>query len=161
VVALHTMLVQSEGPKQPCPVAQGVQVGPPQSTSVSMPSFLPSWQVGNSQVKTPNPPSGAMQTAGDAQSALTLHTFPTLHGMQTGPPQPMSVSVPFLTGDMQLVVAASLASVRASTGGGVSMGESIGGTESMPMLVSFAPSWGFRASCVLVSSDPSVSEPLS
>jgi hypothetical protein len=47
--APQTSSSQSESPLQPSPGGHGGQSGPPQSTSVSFPSFVPSTQVDGSQ----------------------------------------------------------------------------------------------------------------
>jgi hypothetical protein len=84
---------------QPLPFAQrlaGAQ-GPPQSASVSEPFFTVSAQVGAAQVRL-----AAGHTA-FTQSVPSLHALPSSQRGQVGPPQSMSVSVPFFTPSAQLL----------------------------------------------------------
>src|SRR5579883_1760790 len=78
------------------PVAHGLQE-PPQSTSVSLPSLIPSLQVLGRAAQAP-----ATQ-APPAQSPFTRHALPAAQPMQTGPPQSTSVSLPSLIPSLQEV----------------------------------------------------------
>jgi hypothetical protein len=85
--ASHTPLVQSPLRRQFLPSAQPGHA-PPQSTSVSEPLFTPSphdddWQTEFSQTLL-------------AQSLAALQTRCGPQGAQSGPPQSMSLSAPFL-----------------------------------------------------------------
>jgi hypothetical protein len=72
---------------------QGAHTGPPQSTSLSVPFFVPSPQVaGVHRPREQKPPE---------QSAPVLHALPSLQAGQL-PPQSLSVSVPFLTASEQV-----------------------------------------------------------
>src|SRR2546425_405868 len=79
---------QSESSRHFCPTAHRGQTAPPQSTSVSEPSFCcsPHWRARQrSEV--------ALQAL-EAQSASTLHCLPTAQAGQVPPPQSTSVSLP-------------------------------------------------------------------
>jgi hypothetical protein len=75
------------------PLAHGEQL-PPQSTSLSLPSFTPSVQL------------AALQTLAEqsalAQSLIAAHALPTAHFGQDGPPQSTSVSPAFFTPSVQV-----------------------------------------------------------
>ena len=91
--AEQTPLWQSEPAVQDLPVAQGAQLGPPQSTSVSAPFLTASLQAGAVQI-----PAEQILLW---QSEKAVHALPPAHGAQLGPPQSTSVSVPFLTASLQ------------------------------------------------------------
>jgi hypothetical protein len=93
----QTPLVQSLPVPQPLPLAHGFPGAhvPPQSTSVSVPFFTVSAQVGATQMW-----SAAGQTP-SAQSGATAQALPVAHRGQVDP-QSTSVSVPFLTASVQL-----------------------------------------------------------
>jgi hypothetical protein len=83
------LLLQSLGTKHFCDAAHAGQVPPPQSTSVSVPSWTLSvhdalWQV---------PPTQLLSL----QSVGITQRFPTAHAAQAPPPQSTSVSVPSTT----------------------------------------------------------------
>jgi hypothetical protein len=81
------MVVQSAGTPQCWPCAHFNVHTPPQSTSVSLPFFLPSLQLGPAQT----PP----EHEAEAQSLSTRQPEPTeQRNVQVAPPQSMSVSVP-------------------------------------------------------------------
>src|SRR5262249_25276495 len=82
---------QSPAPMHALPTAQGVQL-PPQSVSVSSPSFIMLEQA------VPFLLVPSIET----QSDVLLHLLPTPHGLQL-PPQSVSVSSPFSTPSMQLM----------------------------------------------------------
>ena len=86
VIGLQKPLVQSLLPLHVCPLAQSPHVGPPQSTSVSMPFFFVSIHVGAAHV----PPVHTWLM----QSVPIMHILPSTHPPQV-PPQSTSVSVPF------------------------------------------------------------------
>jgi hypothetical protein len=86
-LAVQTWLTQSVSTMQTFPVEHGLQTGPPQSTSVSVPFLSPSRQLDASQ--TPATQSSLVQ------SVSTAHFWAVAHGAQTPPPQSTSVSVPF------------------------------------------------------------------
>jgi hypothetical protein len=79
--------LQSASEKQRFVEAQGTQLGPPQSTSVSVPFRAPSLQV------------GAWQTLPEqtevTQSVPARQCLVTAHRPHAPPPQSMSVSAPF------------------------------------------------------------------
>jgi hypothetical protein len=80
------------------PVAQGGQVPPPQSTSVSAPFFTPSVQLGAAHVPL-------VQVSPPAQSLAMVHALPVAQGGQVPPPQSTSVSAPSFTPSVQLAAA--------------------------------------------------------
>ena len=86
-VALHTRVEQSDTTPQLLPTPQGAHA-PPQSISVSVPSFTPLPQVAKRQIF---PVQIAL-----AQSAGTAQTLPTTQDFGQTPPQSTSVSNPFL-----------------------------------------------------------------
>ena len=82
--------------EQALPEAQRAQ-GPPQSTSVSLPFFSPSWQLGAAIAQSP-PSQFAL-----AQSEATRQCRFSAHLMQSpAPPQSTSVSVPFFSPSVQV-----------------------------------------------------------
>lgn len=100
VPPVQTYVVQSVVPEQPLPGRQRLHAGPPQSASVSVPSFCPFAQVAAAP-HVPNPfPCCPAQTP-LAQSGAALHPLPTRH---TGhePPQSTPVSSPSLTASVQV-----------------------------------------------------------
>lgn len=96
--AMQTWLWQSEAAKQLLPFAQPAQTGPPQSTSVSLPFFIPSkqddpaWQMPPEQLPL-------------WQSPPTRHALPAAHAGQIVPPQSTSVSDPSTTWSKHVEVA--------------------------------------------------------
>src|SRR5581483_2670265 len=84
---LQTWLTQSLPETHDLPVAHFGHEAPPQSTSVSVPSFMASVQ-DTTAVHTP------LWHRFEEQSELTPHCLPLAHLPQTGPPQSMSVSCP-------------------------------------------------------------------
>jgi hypothetical protein len=89
---------QSLSPWQVLVSAQAGQVGPPQSTSVSSPSFMPLVQEAGGIAHIM-----ATQRA-LTQSAATLQAEPIAQGMQS-PPQSTPVSRPFFTPSLQVGMA--------------------------------------------------------
>ncbi len=91
---MQSAVWQSVASEQDCPTGHLAQP-PPQSTPVSVPSFVPL------VVQT-----GAVHTSrrqfDTVQSESTLHAFPFAHAAQVPPPQSTSVSLPFLTPSEQL-----------------------------------------------------------
>src|SRR4051812_31324839 len=71
------------------------QAPPPQSMSVSAPSWAPSVQLG-----TPQTP--LMQSSGETQSLMSLQSLPLVQGAQVPPPQSTSDSSPFWTPSVQV-----------------------------------------------------------
>src|SRR5437588_636017 len=93
-VPAQELLAQSAGAAHILPAAQGAQMSPPQSTSVSLPSLVPSVQeVGAAQIPA------AQELL--AQSAGTAHILLKAQGAQMPPPQSVSVSLPSLMLFMQ------------------------------------------------------------
>jgi hypothetical protein len=94
-------VAQSASTSQVLPSAHGGQASPPQSTSVSIPSFTQSAQLGDPGVTGSHVARVAAQRplvhVPLAQSAPSLQALPSAHGGQASPPQSTSVSVPFLT----------------------------------------------------------------
>jgi hypothetical protein len=84
VVGSQSLVVQSELTRQPCRGGQAVQVPPPQSTPVSVPSSTPSLHVGTTQAWSMH--------AFAAQSRFRLHALPTEHPGHSPPPQSTAVS---------------------------------------------------------------------
>jgi hypothetical protein len=72
------------------------QVGPPQSTSVSLPFLIPSMQVAVAAAQTPELQLLLLQ------SALTRQALPFAHFEVQLPPQSTSVSSPFFTVSVQV-----------------------------------------------------------
>ena len=92
---MQTPETQSEACRHAWFVAHAEQVGPPQSTSVSLPFLMPSKQVGAVQTLPTQFP--------EAQSEACKHALPVVHvAPQVGPPQSVSVSFPFLTPSVQV-----------------------------------------------------------
>ena len=86
---VQTRKLQSAALRQVPPGLHGLQAGPPQSLSVSVPFFIPSLHA-RDPVGLQRPPTHSPLV----QSALALHTLPTAHGAQAGPPQSTSDSAP-------------------------------------------------------------------
>jgi hypothetical protein len=82
-------LVQSVPATHALPFAQAGHCGPPQSTSVSPPFLCPSEHVAAGCEQTP-----PVQTP-LSQSLPVVQPLPSAHFGHVGPPQSMSVSVPF------------------------------------------------------------------
>src|SRR2546425_7548390 len=87
-------VTQSDDMRHTLPTAQGGQVLPPQSMSVSLPFFRWSVQLGAAHALL-------SQTALE-QSLLRMHIFPGSHLGQVSPPQSTSASSSSLTPSMQL-----------------------------------------------------------
>src|SRR5204862_292354 len=75
------------------PSAQGAQVPPPQSMSVSLPFFIPSPQLPGLHTLAAQAPL--------AQSLPATHAWPPMHFGQVLPPQSTSVSSPFFALSVQ------------------------------------------------------------
>jgi hypothetical protein len=76
---VQSPLAQSVGTRQSFVLAQGRHEGPPQSTSVSVPSWMPSVQVGATHLLL-------RQTSGEVQSVVTSHPTHLPAPLQTLPP---------------------------------------------------------------------------
>jgi hypothetical protein len=92
---VHVPDAQSRGARQPAPAPQGLQSGPPQSTSVSPPSFTPSEQLAGAHL--PDAHTFVLQSFG------TLQPRPGAHALGHDPPQSMSVSSPSFTPSMHVI----------------------------------------------------------
>jgi hypothetical protein len=88
---------QSPFAVQPLPSAQALQVGPPQSTSVSLPFWTVSVHDATHVVPLQIPPR---QSAAILQPLLNAHGFPL--PSQATPPQSTSVSRPFFTASLHV-----------------------------------------------------------
>jgi hypothetical protein len=85
----HTQPAQSRPARQWPSMGHGGQTRPPQSTSLSSPSFTPSLHAAGGALHCP------FTQPREAQSAGTWHSWPsTQRAAQTGPPQSTSLSVP-------------------------------------------------------------------
>jgi hypothetical protein len=111
VLATHTPawqlpVVQSASTTHALPSAHGAQASPPQSTSVSMPSFTQSWQLGEpGMIGSHIVEVGAQSPAVHVplmQSASLLQCLARAQGGHASPPQSMSVSIPFLMPSAQV-----------------------------------------------------------
>src|SRR4051812_14553216 len=91
VVVLQNVLVQSAPTAQPLPFAHFVLQDPPQSRSVSFPSFSVSVHCAITHVFVTG-----LQRA-PVQSAATAQAFPSAHFVEQEPPQSVSVSSPSFT----------------------------------------------------------------
>ncbi len=88
VTLSHALSTQSPLTRHPLPTAQGEQVPPPQSMSVSLPSFCPSlhWLASHT--------CAVASHAVVVQSLSMRHFLPSAQAAQTLPPQSVSVSLP-------------------------------------------------------------------
>ena len=93
-LSAQTPLVQSLATRQSFPSPQRGQAGPPQSTSVSVPFFAPSLQLGVAHLP-------AVHTS-LWQSLRTLQFLPSTHLPHAAPPQSTSLSVPFSVVSVQV-----------------------------------------------------------
>src|SRR5260221_533662 len=91
------MLWQSRPAEHDLPAGHAGHVPPPQSTSVSLPFFMPSVQLG-AGMGWQTPPLQKFEP----QSPLPVHLPPLPHFPHAHPPQSTSVSMPFFTPSEQV-----------------------------------------------------------
>src|SRR5438067_11191795 len=84
---MHRLVMQSELARQLRPTPPLPHIGPPPSTSVSLPLWMLSLQAGGGLQRLP-------KQLPDAQSELTKHCRPMPHIGHAPPPQSTSLSLP-------------------------------------------------------------------